>query len=496
MAKAATKTGVDDYLAGGGTVAELLLRARPFEPEDLARKRLRRDKGLGTAVADLWRAWWEMPARKMAECSKRAVMRDLTQAAGERGKLQTDGVFVVRSIRDIAVGAQLSLGGTKNTLDRLEAEGRLRREMWGRAKDKPGAYVLLTPWGGGSAVGEHNGKGDGAEEDAPQEREGFSPLSKAPYDRGVHVTRAPSDEVPELRWPKVVHTWGWREGRRVVVDSFYVRRPGKRRGEIVRYLLENGRATVAELVQAFGAKRARPRDFRRRILGPLEAEGVIAVVGDEAELTPAWREALEGVRDRGDEIQDARLQAEKFEREKKAFRQAGAEPAEPTPATMGRDHVRRTLEHHRPRWAQEEAEELRKMVRPAAEFARDILERQEYVRLGLLEEMWAEAGGLRRHLRIALRELGCTAKRHAEHPGELFVYRGAAWPRSDERPAASVVPIPNGAPVIIPEEDARSRKPYKRADGVYVHPPECACEWCEEPPARSYATPVKIGSSA
>ncbi len=136
------------------------------------------------------------------------------------------------------------------------------------------------------------------------------------------------------------------------------------------------------------------------------------------------------------------------------------------------------------------------MVQPAAEFARDILKRHEYVRLGLLEEMWSERGGLKRHLRIALRELGCKAKRHAEYPGEWFVYppkeTGEGAP-VQEAPAA-VVPIPNGAPVLISETGpTRPQKPYKRADGVYVHPPECACEWCADPPVTSYA---RIGGMA
>lgn len=88
-------------------------------------------------------------------------------------------------------------------------------------------------------------------------------------------------------------------------------------------------------------------------------------------------------------------------------------------------------------------------------------------------------------------------EREEADEGHLYVYHGvseAAKCRPEREAPAAVVSIPNGAPVAIPDtEDAQPRKPYKRADGAYVHPPECACEWCDEPPATSYA---KIGSTA
>jgi hypothetical protein len=41
------KVGVDDYLAGGGTVAELRLLARPYERAEVGEIRLSRDERLG-----------------------------------------------------------------------------------------------------------------------------------------------------------------------------------------------------------------------------------------------------------------------------------------------------------------------------------------------------------------------------------------------------------------------------------------------------------------
>jgi hypothetical protein len=511
------KTGVDDYLAAGGTVAALKLMARPFNPEEFATERLSRDDQLREALEALRAECRAMPAVKIGECSEVAVMRDFIRTAERSGTLAEDGVRVIRSARDGADGAQTSLGGWKNAVDRLVAAGRIRRDFWGRAKDKPGAYVLLTPWGGGSVQGEHNGGGSTrGERQANTEEESFSrenPLSTAAFPAGVHVARAPfSADVPELRWPRLILTWERREGRRVVVDSEYVARLGKRRREIIAYLWEaGGSASVEELKSEYGARRGSLRDFRRWILAPLTGwrydrkpkrwtqfgPPIIAVEGDCARLVGEWREALERHRAEAGEIEDARLQAERHAREKQAFRKAAKDGADPTPELGGREHVRRTLGRHRPRWAREEEQERRQMVRPAADFVSDILGRMDYIRLGLLEDMWREASGGHWHLRLALRELRCKVKRHAEHPGELFVYPPATVQEDDaprqETPAAVVhmprKPEPEKPRNVDSQPTPARTRPYRRADGVYLHPGDCVCEWCAEDLEASYARP-------
>src|SRR5919112_3690231 len=52
------KQGVDDYLAAGGTVREMFMLAREFDPADVGRIRLSRDEELRAAVEDLERRWW------------------------------------------------------------------------------------------------------------------------------------------------------------------------------------------------------------------------------------------------------------------------------------------------------------------------------------------------------------------------------------------------------------------------------------------------------
>jgi hypothetical protein len=506
------KAGVDDYLAAGGTVAELKLMAQPFKPVDVARERMSRDEELAAAVGACWRRLRQMPANGRAACSRRAAMRDLIQTGERIGKVTPKGLLVVRSSLDGAVGARIGERAWWDAIAGLEAAGGLKRAKWGPAKDRPGAY-LLTPWGRGRAFRAHYWReatgGEGQEKRGGEQHARSFPLTYAPPDRCVHETRAPKaasdvglagEDVPALRWPKVVHTWGRREGRRVVVDSEYVARIGKQGEEVIRYLLERGRAAVAELLAEFGSKTARLRDFRRRRLKPLVDRGIIVVEGEDVRLAPSWREALERARVEGEELEDNRLQAERVARRKQErcehFERVrrGEDPkVDPTPELAGRERVREMLESGRPEWERQDAQKHRRMVEPAVAFVRDTLTRLKHIRLGLLEAMWRERGGQSYHLRLALRELRCNVKRHAEHPGELFVYPPPEAPPSIE---ADVVALPRRssrqnddmktaplAPVAVLHE-----APAEPADDWRDHPLDCECRRCAAPEA-SYATP-------
>ncbi len=510
-----SKAGVDDYKAAGLTHDGLRRRAQPFAPLDVGRERMKRDVRLKRGVANLWRSWREMPARVMAECTDRAALRALILAAGRKGKPEIrdgrSGLLVVLSARDGADDANISLGSWTNAIGRLEAAGRLRRTMWGRAKDKLGAYLLFTswdapgaepyPWGGGRALREQYGRGETPEGNEGQEREvkdgGSFRLSNAAHDRGVHVTRAPSDEVPALRWPKVVHTWERFGRRRVVVDSHYVARLGKRREEIIRYLLENVGASVAELFEHFGPERGRVRDFRRRMLGPLEREGIAAVTGEDVALTPAWREALEEVRERDEELADARRQSDRHAREKKAFRQARKDGWDPTPDLKGRAEVRRVFAGAAERESRERIEEQRRKVGMTCEvFVHDTLARLGRVRFGLLREMWADKGGKRDHVRFAVKKLGYRLERSAAYGGELFVIPGEApAPAPERQDPAPVVPMHREASPKPPVEPSRRREESSTeltspADDWRDHALDCGCSECFAPMPTSY---VKIG---
>ena len=475
-----TKAGVDDYKAAGLPLEGLRRRGQPYTPLDVGRERMRRDVELAAVVRACRRRLEEMPANGRAACSNRAAMRDLISTGVRSGKVKPDGLLVIRSSLDGAASSRMSERAWWKAIERLEAAGELRRAKWGPKGDRSGAY-LLTPWGGGSAECAYYRReataGEGQEGRAREEREERArsfPLSHAPADRSMHEPRAP-EEVPALRWPKVVHTWGRRNGRRIVVDSDYIARVGKQGEEVIRYLLEHGRTSAPELLEMFGARTTRLRDFKRRRIEPLVVRGIVAAHGEE--LAPAWREALERAREEGGEIEDNRLQAEKVERRKlerrehfKRVRRGEVPKADPTPTPRGKEHTRRILERHRSRWQAERVEaERQKVGMTAVVFLSDELAGVSGVRFQDLRQRWIERGGKTEDLTRAVRDPS-SPFRFERDPADdhLYVYPADSHKQShtsEARGPAPVVPL--------------NREPRK-VNGVYVHGPECACWLCED----------------
>jgi len=123
------------------------------------------------------------------------------------------------------------------------------------------------------------------------------------------------------------------------------RRPGKKRDEVVRYLLDNGGAsTIPELMGRFAGPKTRPRDFVRRFLADLtgrrrQYQGqplsvgppVLEVDGDEVRLVPDWEDAWEKHRILSGEEEAARKQARDHVQQRIAYRRRKETPADPAP---------------------------------------------------------------------------------------------------------------------------------------------------------------------
>jgi hypothetical protein len=273
----------------------------------------------------------------------------------------------------------------------------------------------------------------------------------------------------------VVLTWERVEGRRVVVDSYYVARLGKRREEIMRHVLEaGGDSTVGELLERFGARTTRARDFRNRMLGPIVAEGIFTVVGEDVALTDGWRAALEEARERTEEIKDARLQAAKYERQKESYRAwlASEIKPDPTPERMDRAEWRRMLKAAERDEAARLEEQRRKVGTTVETFVHDEIQKLGRLRFGLLRELWTDRGGNPAHVMPAVRKLRCSVERLPEHGNALFVFPPAKGGNS-----ASVVPL------RLPEETE-----LETVVDSGSHDLSCDCEECITPAPR-YARP-------
>lgn len=360
----AAKTGVDDYLAAGGTIAELKLMARPFSREDFVGVRLSRDEKLRARVEDLWRQWRYMPTVKQGECTDSRTARELIKRAGSSGRLVEGGVRIRASVRSLALALGLSTRGQLNSLRRLEASGFLRADNEGRVHNQAGAYILLITSSTNDALGKQNGERDTVGESQEGEKGNcFSQESaffNASSDRGVYVARSPHTDVPELRWSRAIVTWWKDKHDKRHYENDPLVRLGKKRAMIIEHLVEaDGEATVAELMQRFAGPKTRPYDFKRRTLAMLEGyrlEGnkwlktglrIVTVEGNVVRLVDGWREALENARRVTGEQEAAQLQAEKYARQWASFHHPDRDKHDevPEPPAVD-DDMREPWPHH------------------------------------------------------------------------------------------------------------------------------------------------------
>ena len=347
-----SKQGVDDYLSGAGTVAELEGMARPFEADDLLGKRLNQDARLEIALEIAAESYEAMPARTVGECTRRAAMRAAVRAAAERGELVEGGVYVPRlDRRTWAETAGTTRQSINRAVPRLEADGHIRvvppresGEAGGvmlRASSHPGTAPRALPCHiEGSSVA-------GGGEATADRRESSHPGT---------VARALDRTVPELRSPFVLCGYERRDdGRRHPVYQ-YVARLGKPRAEIIRYLVERGgEAAELELMERFAGERTRLRDFRRRRLADLAGyiraykgaplsvgPAIIEIALDLVRLVSGWRKAVEVRREMGGEQAAARRQKVAHLIQRRAFRERNrrSDPA-PTRSDMDRRCERR-----------------------------------------------------------------------------------------------------------------------------------------------------------
>src|SRR5215210_6358308 len=137
-----SKQGIDDYLVAGGTVREMFMLARDFDPADMGRIRMSRDEKLRALVEDLQRRWWAEEWKGRGGHTERDVALKLIEAAARSGKIHADGLRVKISWGTLQVEAKVARKTLAKALGRLEVREFLYRDNEDRKPEKTGAFVL------------------------------------------------------------------------------------------------------------------------------------------------------------------------------------------------------------------------------------------------------------------------------------------------------------------------------------------------------------------
>lgn len=441
------KVGVDDFLAAGGTVAELQALSRRFEPEDLGRIRLSRDEKLRAAVEDLERRFWAEEWKGMGGHTDRDLALMLVEAARRHGKVvkgEAGGIRVVKSWGALMLEAKVSRRTLWKSLGRLEERGFCRRDYEGRKADKAGAFVLRA------SVNHYGGRAAG-ERKATRELQGYGP-GGLHLRAAIHAAQERGDELgesvrvlpmpdrspgglrlraPRLRWsaparkPRLGTVRGTRKVRQGVRVKARpaVKRLGKTRGAIIDVVEAcGGQATLGEMAASLHKKR--PRDLRRRSLPMLEEAGILTVEDDLVTLADNWLEALERARELGGEIASDEAAAEDLKLRRRAYH--NRHKVTPDPHWANDPDADGAIEDLRPAHEGSEAvgPEPRKPEQDAAAaVVLGYVERLGKIRLGLLEQIWLEDhGGDLAELRGAIDAAGVQRERLREFRNAEFLF--------------------------------------------------------------------------
>jgi len=426
-----SKNGADDFLANGGTLAEMRLLTRRYDPADFERVRLSRDEKLGAAVGYLWLRWREDNWMQFVGDAERPnwqrghTARDTKEALNELapriGKLDERGIVIEVGLRRLAEMAAKSAPSVNSALKHLEADGQLEI-LPAEDKEKPRRYRLLVPRATLYSM-ERKAKEEGLSSDSPLGVKGCAPPT-----------------APRLRWSspgRKGHLVRHHEGAtgRTVTDAVgerpYVKRLGPHRGAVVDVLEWSGaELAIHDLMEALHRPTSRRRDFKRRILRPLVKAEILEVGGDVVRLTADWREALEAERlDKG-EIEQAERQRARYREESAAHRthlEAARHGA--TRASIAAVRRSKALRERRLREMREEVERDRASTPPEIEaLITRILAQHDRIRVGLLCEVAEDEGLRRRDVPPALERMGYHVERLPEHGDAEFVFaeRGAA----------------------------------------------------------------------
>jgi hypothetical protein len=364
-------------------------------------KRASKKSELRAGVRELVRRWWDYDwARVKGTAEKpnwmrghtcRDVMIVLISEAAKHGKVAGDNIEVGIGRRKLALQAATSLRTVHKSVRHLEAEGWLEFRPPSKDDGEPGVYVLRASLHHVLSIPteyrELEDKGGGGEDL-----------------RGVGA-------VPHLRW-----------------SAPYIRRLGKQNGAIIQHIVSGGGDLHVEELAEVTNKRA--RDLKARNLPKLQEAGIIVLDGDTVRLAEDWRESLENRREEDGEIEAHNRDERKYREHWKGFRNRDKTPAEEVPPLRGREKMAEIQAERAKDEEERRIERQRQKVGVTAEtFIHDKLKSLGRIRLGLLREVYADAGGNPKDVLPAAVRLGCRIERLAGYQNERFVLPSEAMER-------------------------------------------------------------------
>jgi hypothetical protein len=424
--KDGSKVGTDDYLAAGGTLAELKALCRKFERQDVARIRLAKDEKLRAAVEDLERRYYEFGREHGRKSTGGETAQDvylkLIEAARRSGKIHRDGIRVQKAHGPLALEAKISSRTLVKCIERLEGWGVLYRDNENRKSKQAGHFVLR-------ADVKHKG---GTKATGGKVSEARDPCTLHP-------------RAPRLMWSRAK----WKPTKKMIRDHRLgklsrlpeplegVKRMGKRRGHVLDALdCAGGTLTLDELGAITGR---RPRDLARRkktkkgrdglLIWPEEA-GIVRIEGDTVSLTPDWLERLEAQRELGEEVEMAQIAERRYKRKRADYHKHGPAEAmqtEEPPPLMGAEKVEEIVRERAKEDLEARIEDQRRKVGTTVEtFVFDKLKALGQIRLALLMEVYGDSGGDPWDIPPAVRRMGCRVERLPEYEDRQFVFPPAS----------------------------------------------------------------------
>lgn len=442
-----SKQGIDDYLVAGGTIKEMFMLARTFEPSDIGEIRMSRSDKLRGAIGYLWREWrdsdWmhfvgapkpdadgELRGHWARGHTARDVKEALIELAMKSGKMHdVEGgveLEVAVGMRRLSEMAAKSKDSTGKAIRHLEADQQVRI-LPPVDKAKARRYRLFVPADAMRAkVGQDEGKAfaQGSVKGIPRRCPTPARPPQAPRLRWSSPGRRRRREFELVPGRPVVRSTG-APARDEQEVSEYIKRLGPHRGAVLDVLeAAGGELHLRDLCEVLHRKR--PRDVRRRILADLEDSGVIECEGDVIRLAREWRARLDERREQDGEIEQAERQRERHREQSKRYREHLERKKQGTPQAS-RDAVKRTKDLRERRLQEIADEEERDQAPTPSEvelLIKRVLGQNARVRMGLLCEIAMEQGLRWRDVPPAVGRMGYRVQRLPEYGDAEFIFTG------------------------------------------------------------------------